>query len=37
MDDTEQKYHNGRAEKVREVLKKNFEELIHELTPSPLP
>lgn len=37
MDDTEQKYHDGRAEKVREVLKKNFEELIVALTPSPLP
>ncbi|MFM8741316.1 MAG: N-formylglutamate amidohydrolase [Cytophagales bacterium] len=37
MDDAEQKYHDGRAEKVREVLKKNFEELIEKLPPSSLP
>jgi N-formylglutamate amidohydrolase len=32
MDDTEQRYDLARAEKVRDVLKRNFEKLIHQLS-----
>lgn len=37
MDDAEKKYDRARADKVREMLKRNFEGLIVALTPSPLP
>lgn len=37
MDDSEKSYHPDRAEKMRHLLKRNFEGLISNLVPSPLP